>query len=179
MEERPSRDDTSLNSQNDDYEATNAIEADGVLDDKLLDAVTPRISVLDESVEEEDVHPVKRTFCTRCRTISSSFLSTSYVSGSDNLSGIERLQHARNSQTRFVGDLGHPATAGDSLEDSDDVPLLRVSHFGVRRTRTLCRVFKANILPRSLPPYIFFKVYAEGIVTLGRLRYWIRHVGHL
>lgn len=136
MEERPSRDDTSLNSQNDDYEATNAIEADGVLDDKLLDAVTPRISVLDESVEDED-HPVKRTFCTRCRTISSSFLSTSYVSGSDNLPGIERLQQSRNSQTRFLGDQGHPASAGDSFEDSDDVPLLRVSHFGVRRTRTL------------------------------------------
>ncbi|XP_047487937.1 zinc transporter 2-like isoform X1 [Penaeus chinensis] len=129
MEERPSRDDSSLNSENDDYEATNAIEADGVLDDKLLDAVTPRISVLDESVEEED-HPVKRTFCTRCRTISSSFLSTSYVSGSENLSGIERLQQPRNSQTRFLGDQGHPVSAGDSLEDSDDVPLLRVSHFG-------------------------------------------------
>lgn len=137
MEGRP-RDDTSLNSNSDDYEATNAIEADGVLDDKLLDAVTPRISVLDESVEEDD--QVKRTFCTRCRTISSSFLSSSYVSGSENLSGLERH---RNSQTRFLGEPARPISAGDTLEDSDDVPLLRVSHFGVRRTLpyTICDIF--------------------------------------
>ncbi|KAG7165089.1 Zinc transporter 2-like 2 [Homarus americanus] len=111
-----------INTLDNDAEAVNVTASEGILDDKLLNAVTPRISILDEAVVDE----VKPTFCTRCRTISSSFLSSSYATGnSDNISiGSHERCQSRDSHTRFfMGEPSDPALR-DSQDDSDDVPLL-------------------------------------------------------
>ncbi|XP_066986585.1 proton-coupled zinc antiporter SLC30A2-like isoform X1 [Macrobrachium rosenbergii] len=112
---------TSINSTANDSEVANAIEADGILDDKLLDAVTPRATVLDEVEVEEET--TRRAFCTRCRTISSSFLSSSYVSDNYSIGSNEGVGQ-RNSVSQQLRD----PVAGlqtDSRDDADDVPLLR------------------------------------------------------
>lgn len=104
----------------------NGAMTEGVLDDEILDAITPRLNLLDEQIED-----VKPTFCTRCRTISASFLSSSYTTGSHdsiNISSYER----NNLRVEVNTDPSHACRNGISaaLDDDDDVPLLRVSRVG-------------------------------------------------
>ncbi|KAK7081115.1 hypothetical protein SK128_027492 [Halocaridina rubra] len=116
---------SSINTTDTDTEATNAIEADGFLDDKLLDAMTPITAILDEVEVEETLRPA---FCTRCRTISSSFLSSPYVGSGDSASLNEERAISRSlPSSRLIRD--HMIPYNDSNVVSDDVPLLRVRTF--------------------------------------------------
>lgn len=102
--------------------AFHGVMSEEVLDDEILEAITPRLSILDEQMED-----VKPTFCTRCRTISASFLSSSYVSSghdSISISSVERT----NRRGEVLTDPAHVCVNGTpALPDDDDVPLLRVS----------------------------------------------------
>ncbi|MPC27862.1 Zinc transporter 2 [Portunus trituberculatus] len=101
--------------------AFNGVMTEGVLDDEILEVITPRLSILDEQVED-----VKPTFCTRCRTISASFLSSSYVSSghdSISISSVERTSR----RGEVLTDPTHVCTNGTPAQtDDDDVPLLRI-----------------------------------------------------
>lgn len=110
----------SINATPVDLESSGVVEYDGVLDDTLLDAVTPRHNPLDEPVT--DVLP--RTICTRCRSISASFLSSPYLlsggtTGADNVSV---SSHERCVGREATPDMGTRADITD-----DDEPLIRVS----------------------------------------------------
>ncbi|KAK8385641.1 hypothetical protein O3P69_016433 [Scylla paramamosain] len=99
--------------------AFNGVMTEGVLDDEILEAITPHLSILDEQMED-----VKPTFCTRCRTISASFLSSSYISSgldSISISSVERT----NRRGEVLTDPTHVCTNGTPVVDDDDVPLLR------------------------------------------------------
>lgn len=102
--------------------AFNGVMTEGVLDDEILEAITPHLSILDEQVED-----VKPTFCTRCRTISASFLSSSYISSSIDSISISSVERT-NRRGEVLTDPAHVCTNGTpALADDDDVPLLRVS----------------------------------------------------
>lgn len=112
------------NTLRDNPEPADLVDSDGILDDKLLEAVTPRIALFDEAVMDD----VKPTFCTRCRTISASFLSSPYITGSSDGIGNHDSCQGRGDppQTRLFSDDVDSAIRG-SHDDSDDVPLLHVS----------------------------------------------------
>ena len=90
---------------------------EGILDDGILDAITPRLTILDDQMED-----VKPTFCTRCRTISASFLSTSYGHDSISISSYDR-----NNPSMDAAHICPNGTIALPDDDDDDVPLLRVS----------------------------------------------------
>lgn len=93
---------------------------EGALDDEILEAITPRLNLLDEQMED-----VKPTFCTRCRTISASFLSSSYISGTHD--SISISSYERNNLRAEAPSAPCRNGGAHTLFDDDDVPLLRVS----------------------------------------------------
>ena len=92
----------------------NSVEVfeDEVLDDKLLDNVTPQISILDA----EDIGG-NGAFCSRCRTISSTFLSPPHYETDCNGFPSQSCRYDQSVQQFYS--VPNP---------DDDVPLLEVSY---------------------------------------------------
>ena len=92
---------------------TESSDLDSVLDDKLLDAVTPQLALLDDEDNNSN-------FCTRCHTISSSLLTShvcnnsSYAPSNSNAS--QELCRENENYPKFY-----------SPNPREDVPLIGVS----------------------------------------------------